>query len=1631
MTSHMASCGKMTMLALACVIVTVAGITANADDQFITTQCKMNVPLHYKFENTYTTFGNTDNSLVLEADVYVECLGDSTRQLSGMPPNETLTAHWISIENVAVRQQKNRDSLRVGKDHEFSTPFTMLQRPNGAIAALIHQRNASSGTTRNLKRNVAYALQTNLDKNRQQVIALDNAGVYTKRYSHETLRDGSQKVMSTFGPGDVVQVFGGANPVNYAQFSGSTENVFRDGVLTSASGYLKMQFSGENGHADDIMRNMVVTSEYSLSLQQSRRKRYAEMIPSLSDIPYDGMIETPEGSPLEYFSGYEDVSFSYMLSSEDINDRLRDHFTEEGSGDALRELEKKLYLAPSHERASMSKEVAAYMETVSDATCKNKWSECLDALRLLVIDGGRPSEIELIRRLDSDIGFNDEELRSLINLIAKIPSPSDSLVQEITERLESEPSSSLLAHLTLTLGAVAGSPSISEEQTSAVEQVLLRRLHDIEPICSDHARGLDIIHAIGNLGKPASLHRLQDVFQKCEAGNPVRFAIIYAMRKQLCSTESQEIFRRLFENANCEEMAAVMTMLTDDTTNGCSARDSTSIDTLLKEKQTYSPMYTCIQEQIFVYFSRQGNRGINPSASVQYADNSNGSTFETGNERVKRYASTDSAPVFDSTCSNWGGQPFSGLCFPDQQFSYDINTYKKRRHCSAVATAGIPNARYNVLSNMFAGKQTSSNNVKMLNKMTVTANVMGSPIYIGSILAYRLTQKNDAKTVNQTRVYMETQGNIGLINDHTDSCANRTKPYESRFGFVVSPMWLFQMNNMRLRYHTIVTVNFTCDVSCTAQDSDIQLTLRPQANIATVSCLQTNMLDLSEATLNVNGTFNYWTSSTMDTKPCLAARYGYEPMSVSTDAWSRMRKSPIVGPVIWGEKRSITEPTNLWATKELPGAEFAPPSCAATENQPSAPSRRQQEEESRVAQHAQDVSVQSLPSIRKDLVEHHTEEEPSRSVGTSSPFLLSRGQRINVDTSSISTALPTKEHKPTYAQPVDIAVSFQNTNTQRQQETIVRTGHKESPNTESQLTPRQLPYPTGIDNRNAKTVSQQANQGVRSSTTSAKQPRRNNRQPRPTYPDEPTQTTDSQQTRQNQQRVNNRQPRPTYPDEPTQTTDSQQTRPNQQRRNNGQPRPTYPDEPTQTTDSQQTRPNQRRNNGQPRPTYPDEPTQRTDSQQTRPNQQRRNNGQPRPTYPDEPTQRTDSQQTRPNQQRRNNGQPRPTYPDEPTQRTDSQQTRPNQQRVNNTQPRPTYPDEPTQRTDSQQTRPNQQRRNNAQPRPTHPDEPTQRTDSQQTRQNQQRRNNGQPRPTYPDEPTQRTDSQQTRPNQQRVNNTQPRPTYPDEPTQRTDSQQTRPNQQRRNNTQPRPTYPDEPTQRTDSQQTRPNQQRRNDTQPRPTYPDEPTQRTDSQQTRPNQQRRNDRLPRPTYPAQQQQGSDSQPTAYNQPRRSNGQPVVKTTRPADERVSSRYQPSNQDNQNNRPHQPSLARQLTPEPNTQTNPSQLPQQSNRQTIPTSVRHITQPDMINAVKIRQAGAGDTQNIGQQPYAGGYQKLSLVPGACQDLPDGLYPSDGDCRIFYQCYEGRIFLLHCVSGLAYNPVVHGCDYQRMSWDVI
>lgn len=332
------------------------------------------------------------------------------------------------------------------------------------------------------------------------------------------------------------------------------------------------------------------------------------------------------------------------------------------------------------------------------------------------------------------------------------------------------------------------------------------------------------------------------MFDKCDEDTPIRIAILHASRKQLCSQEVQEfLVRSVLENANCEEMLILMSMLMDDTREQCPSGGFGSVDSFLRERlYNTSEQYYCIQEDIFVYFVLKDEEA-SPFEPLQYVNDNFTNFHEHSGNREKRYILEKSQPKLNlATCSDWGGPPFSGLCFSKRQYSYDNENYDRRRHCSTTATVGVPNARCNILSNLFSGKKSTKG--KMLNKMAVTANILGSPVYLGSVLVYRLMREANRSPRNLTRVYIETQGNIGLLDQRTDTCFDGAKSYAARFGFLLSPVWFFQMDNMILRYHSIINVNFTCNVECSKDGEETRLTVNPQTNINTFSCLQTNLL---------------------------------------------------------------------------------------------------------------------------------------------------------------------------------------------------------------------------------------------------------------------------------------------------------------------------------------------------------------------------------------------------------------------------------------------------------------------------------------------------------------------------------------------------------------------------------------------------------------------------------------------------------------------------------------------------------------------------------------------------------------------------------------------------------------------
>ena len=54
----------------------------------------------------------------------------------------------------------------------------------------------------------------------------------------------------------------------------------------------------------------------------------------------------------------------------------------------------------------------------------------------------------------------------------------------------------------------------------------------------------------------------------------------------------------------------------------------------------------------------------------------------------------------------------------------------------------------------------------------------------------------------------------------------------------------------------------------------------------------------------------------------------------------------------------------------------------------------------------------------------------------------------------------------------------------------------------------------------------------------------------------------------------------------------------------------------------------------------------------------------------------------------------------------------------------------------------------------------------------------------------------------------------------------------------------------------------------------------------------------------------------------------------------------------------------------------------------------------------------------------LTFLDAHCKEQMYGIFPNPRDCRRYILCNAGHSFPIACAQGLAFNPLVLGCDYD-------
>ncbi|XP_014670335.1 PREDICTED: uncharacterized protein LOC106811281 isoform X2 [Priapulus caudatus] len=282
---------------------------------------------------------------------------------------------------------------------------------------------------------------------------------------------------------------------------------------------------------------------------------------------------------------------------------------------------------------------------------------------------------------------------------------------------------------------------------------------------------------------------------------------------------------------------------------------------------------------------------------------SNTTMADDGGHRRRKRAWTH------SSCSDWGHSTYYNIIQSSSQFNSDKSSHNRRRHCLAYKYIGVSKANAKMYGGMFAGRHSSNGRYKLFTKLVGRAQLFSKTFDVGTILSYRI--KSSSGSITQ-RNYMVIAGK-SLLDSKSTSCTTRTWAYEHNFYI---PIYKINIWVASIDVGAQIRPRFEMNFICTSSSNTVITKVQPKAILRVGASAQASLAKLVRGGLTIGINLNFYVETVTESVPCIAGYYGYDPMSISIEAWYQFRSKVKVQfwpPKIkwtWG-KRYTWRPSSL------------------------------------------------------------------------------------------------------------------------------------------------------------------------------------------------------------------------------------------------------------------------------------------------------------------------------------------------------------------------------------------------------------------------------------------------------------------------------------------------------------------------------------------------------------------------------------------------------------------------------------------------------------------------------------------------------------------------------------------------
>ncbi|XP_013401780.1 uncharacterized protein LOC106167525 [Lingula anatina] len=198
--------------------------------------------LHYHYESEAKLFGPAEETFHISADVDVEYIGDGfVNYLDNNASSFLMFMRNVFVQVIKGNGTTSESEAPLSADDLYDQPTWFVQLGNGTIAeARFTKKDLGNTDVMNFKRSILSALQTNLVRDKENVIETDVMGTHNSRYSLTELQFGEIEVKKHVSSKDIY--VDNNTDLDTDEVDIETDEVQRvsGGILTSVSGHVQV-----------------------------------------------------------------------------------------------------------------------------------------------------------------------------------------------------------------------------------------------------------------------------------------------------------------------------------------------------------------------------------------------------------------------------------------------------------------------------------------------------------------------------------------------------------------------------------------------------------------------------------------------------------------------------------------------------------------------------------------------------------------------------------------------------------------------------------------------------------------------------------------------------------------------------------------------------------------------------------------------------------------------------------------------------------------------------------------------------------------------------------------------------------------------------------------------------------------------------------------------------------------------------------------------------------------------------------------------------------------------------------------------------------------------------------------------